>query len=347
MAQYVYHESGRQNRAAQEANPSRHLAVLLSRRQDRRTGPRMASGKSTLLKIMAGIDKDIVGEARPMPGLKIGYLPQEPKLDPDEERARQASRKALGAVVARAGRAGQGLCRICGTRRRFRQAGGATRPELEAMHRRRGQHGAETSSTRWRWPPTRCDLPAVGRRRWTKLSGGEKRRVALCRLLLSKPDMLLLDEPTNHLDAESGRMAGAVPAEVSRHRDRASPTTAISWTTPPDGSSNWIAATAFPGRATTAAWLEQKDRPPEDRKKPAKPRAPRRSRKSWSGCGKNPKGRQAKSQGAHGALRGTVLARNTRSATKPRRSSSPSAERLGDVVMEFNNLSKSLRRPRC
>src|SRR5213078_1781335 len=130
------------------------------------------SGKSTLLKIMAGIDHDIEGEATPMPGLQIGYLPQEPQLDPDQT-VRHAVEQGIGGVLAAKARL----------------------DEVYAEYADPDADFDKLAADALRLPPWEAQISV--------LSGGEKRRVALCRLLLSKPDMLLLDEPTNHLDAES------------------------------------------------------------------------------------------------------------------------------------------------
>ncbi|MBV1932218.1 MAG: energy-dependent translational throttle protein EttA [Porticoccaceae bacterium] len=197
MAQYVY----TMNRVGKIVPPKREILkdISLSFFPGAKIGVLglNGSGKSTLLKIMAGLDTDIVGEARPMPGIKVGYLPQEPQLDPEkdvrgnvEDGVREAidALKDLDAVFA---------------------AYGEADADFDALAKRQGQlediiqtwdahnldHKLDVAADALRLPPWDASIE--------NLSGGERRRVALCRLLLSRPDMILLDEPTNHLDAES------------------------------------------------------------------------------------------------------------------------------------------------
>ena len=155
------------------------------------------SGKSTLLKIMAGLDHDIIGDAVPMPDLKIGYLPQEPQMEPTQS-VRQAVEEGLGGVMAAKKRLDEVYAAYAEEDADFDKLA-AEQAELEAIISSAGsdnvEHQLEIAADALRLPAWEA---VVG-----NLSGGEKRRVALCRLLLSKPDMLMLDEPTNHLDAES------------------------------------------------------------------------------------------------------------------------------------------------
>ena len=154
------------------------------------------SGKSTLLKIMAGVDTEIEGEAIPMPGIKVGYLPQEPQLAP-EETVRQAVEGGMGELLHAKARLEEIYAAYAEPDADFDKLA-AEQGELEAVIAAAGtdsEHQLEIAADALRLPPWEATIQ--------HLSGGEKRRVALCRLLLSKPDMLLLDEPTNHLDAES------------------------------------------------------------------------------------------------------------------------------------------------
>ena len=154
------------------------------------------SGKSTLLKIMAGVDTEIEGEATPMPGIKIGYLPQEPQLEPQES-VRQAVEGGMGELLHAKNRLEEIYAAYAEPDADFDKLA-AEQGELEAIIAAAGsdtEHQLEIAADALRLPPWDATIQ--------HLSGGEKRRIALCRLLLSKPDMLLLDEPTNHLDAES------------------------------------------------------------------------------------------------------------------------------------------------
>ena len=217
MAQYVF----TMNRVGKIVPPKRQILkdISLSFFPGAKIGVLglNGSGKSTLLKIMAGIDKDIEGEATPMPGLKIGYLPQEPELNP-EQTVREAVEEGMGGALAAKKRLDEVYAAYGEPDADFDKLA-AEQAELEATS---PPPAARTPTCSSRSPPTRCacrrGTPSIG-----KLSGGEKRRVALCRLLLSKPDMLLLDEPTNHLDAEVGRLARAVPAALPGHRRRHHP----------------------------------------------------------------------------------------------------------------------------
>ena len=197
MAQYVY----TMNRVGKIVPPKRQILkdISLSFFPGAKIGVLglNGSGKSTLLKIMAGLDRDIEGEAVPMPGLKIGHLPQEPQLEPTQT-VREAVEQGIGGVLAAKARLDEVYAAYAEPDADFDKLA-AEQAELEAVIAAAGSVNTdmelEVAADALRLPPWDA---VIG-----NLSGGEKRRVALCRLLLSKPDMLLLDEPTNHLDAES------------------------------------------------------------------------------------------------------------------------------------------------
>src|SRR3954471_11011168 len=157
------------------------------------------AGKSTLLRIMAGVDTEFLGEAWPAPGLKIGYLPQEPQLDPAKdvkgnvEEGVEETRKLLTRFEEVSMKLGEDMSPA--KMEKLLEEQGRLQDQIEAANAWELDHTVDMAMDALRCPPGDADV--------TKISGGERRRVALCRLLLSKPDMLLLDEPTNHLDAES------------------------------------------------------------------------------------------------------------------------------------------------
>lgn len=200
MAQYVY----TMNRVGKIVPPKRQILrdISLSFFPGAKIGVLglNGSGKSTLLKIMAGVDKEIEGEAIPMPGLNIGYLPQEPELNP-EHTVRQAVEEGLGAVFNAKQRLDEVYAAYAEPDADF-DALAAEQAELEAVIAAAASSGADDIEHQMEIAADALRLPPWDATVGT-LSGGEKRRVALCRLLLSKPDMLLLDEPTNHLDMES------------------------------------------------------------------------------------------------------------------------------------------------
>ncbi|MEY4676219.1 MAG: hypothetical protein RLZZ470_726 [Pseudomonadota bacterium] len=289
------------------------------------------SGKSTLLKIMAGIDKEIEGEAIPMAGLKIGYLPQEPQLDPHET-VRQSVENGMGEVKAAQARLEEVYAAYAEEDADF-DALAAEQAKLEAIIATAGdasEHQLEIAADALRLPPWDA---VIG-----KLSGGEKRRVALCRLLLSRPDMLLLDEPTNHLDAESvdwleqflSRFSGTV---VAITHDRYFLDNAAEWILELDRGHG------IPYKGNYSLWLEQKEArlEQEQRTEDARTKA---MKKELEWARQNPKGRQAKSK-ARLARFEELSDYEYQKRNETQEIFIPVAERLGNEVFEFVNVSKS------
>lgn len=251
MAQYVFS----MNRVGKTVPPKRQILknISLSFFPGAKIGVLglNGSGKSTLLKIMAGIDKEIEGEALPMQGIRIGYLPQEPELDATHN-VRQSVESGMGEVMGAKERLDEVYAAYAEEDADF-DALAAEQAQLEAVIAAAGtdsEHQLEIAADALRLPPWDA---TVG-----NLSGGEKRRVALCRLLLSKPDMLLLDEPTNHLDAESvewleqflARFPGTV---VAITHDRYFLDNAAEWILELDRGHG------IPYKGNYSNWLEQKD----------------------------------------------------------------------------------------
>ena len=290
------------------------------------------SGKSTLLKIMAGIDTDIQGEARPMPGLNIGYLPQEPQLDP-EKTVRQEVESGLGeafnaqaaleAVYAAYAEEDADFDALAKEQERLESIiaaadGGNLNLQLEM------------AADALRLPPWDQKIGV--------LSGGEKRRVALCKLLLSKPDMLLLDEPTNHLDAESVewleqflvRFPGTV---VGITHDRYFLDNAAEWILELDRGHG------IPWKGNYSSWLEQKqDRLKQEEATESARQKALQKELEWSR--QNPKARQAKSK-ARLARFNELSEYEYQKRNETQEIFIPVAERLGNDVIEFKNVSKA------
>ena len=289
------------------------------------------SGKSTLLKIMAGIDKEIEGEAIPMPGLDIGYLPQEPKLNP-EHTVREAVQEAMKEVNDARARLEEIYAAYAEEDADF-DALSEEQGKLEAIIAAAGtdsEHQLEIAADALRLPPWDA---VIG-----KLSGGEKRRVALCKLLLSKPDMLLLDEPTNHLDAESvqwleiflQRFPGTV---VAITHDRYFLDNAAEWILELDRGHG------IPYKGNYSSWLEQKEArlKQEQRTEDARAKA---MKKELEWARQNPKGRQAKSK-ARLARFEELSDYEYQKRNETQEIFIPVAERLGTEVIEFKGVSKS------
>ncbi len=332
MAQYVY----TMNRVGKIVPPKRQILkdISLSFFPGAKIGVLglNGSGKSTLLKIMAGIDKEIEGEAVPMPGLNIGYLPQEPQLDP-EQTVRQAVESALGEVFEAQAKLDAVYAAYAEEDADF-DALAAEQARLEAIIAASDgntlNQQLEMAADALRLPPWDTKIGV--------LSGGEKRRVALCRLLLSKPDMLLLDEPTNHLDAESvdwleqflQRFPGTV---VGITHDRYFLDNAAEWILELDRGHG------IPWKGNYSSWLEQK----EARLKQEESSESARQKtiaKELEWVRQNPKGRQAKSK-ARLARFNELSEHEYQKRNETQEIFIPVAERLGNEVIEFKNVSKA------
>ncbi|MBK9362048.1 MAG: energy-dependent translational throttle protein EttA [Rubrivivax sp.] len=332
MAQYVF----TMNRVGKIVPPKRQILkdISLSFFPGAKIGVLgvNGSGKSTLLKIMAGLDKDIEGEAVPMPDLKIGYLPQEPQLDA-EQTVREAVEQGIGGVLAAKKRLDEVYAEYAEPDADFDKLA-AEQAELEAIIAAAGSENTdlqlELAADALRLPPWDAKIGL--------LSGGEKRRVALCRLLLSKPDMLLLDEPTNHLDAES--------VEWLEHFLQRFPGTVVAITHDRyflDNAAEWILeldrGSGIPWKGNYSDWLDQKEKrlEVEQKKEDARMKAMKEELK-W--VRSNAKARQTKSKAR--------LARfeELSDVEYQRRNETneifiPVAERLGNEVIEFKNVTKS------
>lgn len=290
------------------------------------------AGKSTLLKIMAGIDTEIEGEATPMPGLRVGYLPQEPQLNPDQT-VRQAVEEGIGGVLAAQKRLDEVYAEYADPDADFDKLA-AEQAELEAIIAAGSGESTdaqlEIAADALRLPP--WDAP-IG-----PLSGGEKRRVALCRLLLSKPDMLLLDEPTNHLDAESVEWL-----EQFLHRF---PGTVVAITHDRyflDNAAEWILELdrghGIPWKGNYSNWLDQKEKRLEQEQKSEDARM-KAMKKELEWVRQNPKGRQAKSK-ARLARFEELSDFDYQKRNETNEIFIPVADRLGNEVIEFTNVTKS------
>jgi len=334
MAQYIY----TMNRVAKMVPPKRLIIrdISLSFFPGAKIGVLglNGSGKSTLLRIMAGIDKDFDGEARPQPGINIGFLPQEPELDADKD--------VRGNVE-------EGVAETKALLDRFNEISMAFAEPMddEQMNSLLEEQGklqdAIDSAGAWELD-RKLDVAADALRLppWdanvTTLSGGEKRRVALCRLLLSEPDMLLLDEPTNHLDAES-------VAWLERFLEEY-PGTVIAVTHDRyflDNVAGWILELdrghGIPWEGNYSSWLEQKQNrlQQEDASEKARHKA-MQSELEW--VRSNPKGRQAKSKARLRQFE-EISSQNYQKRNETNEIYIPPGPRLGDVVIEANDLKKA------
>ncbi|CAM2149199.1 MULTISPECIES: energy-dependent translational throttle protein EttA [Paraburkholderia] len=331
MAQYVF----TMNRVGKIVPPKRQILkdISLSFFPGAKIGllGLNGSGKSTLIKIMAGVDKDIEGEATPMPNLNIGYLPQEPQLDP-EKTVREAVEEGLGDVFNAQKKLDEIYAAYAEPDADF-DALAAEQAKYEAIL-------ATTDGSAEQQIEIAADalrLPAwdakIG-----NLSGGEKRRVALCKLLLEKPDMLLLDEPTNHLDAESvewleqflTRFPGTVVAVT---HDRYFLDNAAEWILELDRGHG------IPWKGNYSSWLDQKEErlKQEEATESARQKA---IKKELEWVRQNPKGRQAKSK-ARIARFEELSSTDYQKRNETQEIFIPAGERLGNEVIEFKNVSKS------
>jgi len=330
MAQYVY----TMNRVGKVVPPKREILkdISLSFFPGAKIGVLglNGSGKSTLLRIMAGVDTDILGEARAQPGIKIGYLPQEPQLDPSLS-VREEVEAGLGEVLE--------------ARRRLEEIYAAyAEPDadFDKLAEQQAKYEAVIAAagtdaeTQMEIAADALRLPAWDAR-IEKLSGGEKRRVALCKLLLSKPDMLLLDEPTNHLDAESvewleqflARFPGTV---VAITHDRYFLDNAAEWILELDRGHG------IPWKGNYTSWLEQKEQRLEQEAKSEAARI-KTMKQELEWVRSNPKARQAKSKARLNRFE------ELSSVEYQRRNETqeifiPPGERLGELVIDFDGVSK-------
>lgn len=335
MAQYVF----TMNRVGKIVPPKRQILrdISLSFFPGAKIGVLglNGSGKSTLLRIMAGIDKEIEGEAIPMPGLKIGYLAQEPELDATQT-VREAVEAGLGAVFEARQRLDEVYAAYAEPDADF-DALAAEQGELEAIIEAAATSGSDDTDTQMEIAADALRLPP-----WDALiehlSGGEKRRVALCQLLLSKPDMLLLDEPTNHLDAESvdwleqflSKFPGTVVAVT---HDRYFLDNAADWILELDRGHG------IPWKGNYSSWLEQK----ENRLKQEEATESARQRtisKELEWVRQSAKGRQAKSKARLNRFE-ELSSHEYQRRNETQEIFIPVAERLGNDVIEFNNVSKA------
>ena len=289
------------------------------------------SGKSTLLRIMAGIDTDILGEARPQAGIKIGYLPQEPQLNPDKDVRGNVEEGLQEAVDALAG-----LQQVYADYAEPDADFDALAKEqarleaiIEATDAHNLDHRLEVAADALRLPPWDADV--------TTLSGGERRRVALCRLLLSNPDMILLDEPTNHLDAESvawlERFLHDFPGTVvAITHDRYFLDNAAGWILELDRGRG------IPYEGNYSDWLEAKEqRLAQEKRQEASHEKTIKAELEW--VRSNPKGRQAKSKARLQRFE-ELQSQEFQSRNETNEIYIPPGPRLGDKVIEVRDLGK-------
>ncbi|BDZ75354.1 MULTISPECIES: energy-dependent translational throttle protein EttA [Methylophaga] len=332
MAQYVYS----MNRVGKIVPPKREILkdISLSFFPGAKIGVLglNGSGKSSLLRIMAGIDQDYIGEARPMPDLNIGYLPQEPELD-DSKTVREVVEEAVSDVKGALDELDAIYAAYADPDADF-DALAKKQAELENLIQAKDGHNLENALER---AADALRLPA-----WetpvSVLSGGERRRVALCRLLLDHPDMLLLDEPTNHLDAESiawiERFLQEYPGTVvAITHDRYFLDNAAGWILELDRGRG------IPYEGNYSSWLEQKDqRLQQEAKEEASHQKAIKAELEWVKQGA--KGRQTKSKARLKSFE-EMNSREFQKRNETQEIYIPPGPRLGDKVIELNNVTKS------
>ncbi|RDV29376.1 energy-dependent translational throttle protein EttA [Alteromonas aestuariivivens] len=332
MSQYVYS----MHRVGKIVPPNRHILkdISLSFFPGAKIGVLglNGAGKSTLLRIMAGVDTEIEGEARPQPGIKIGYLPQEPKLDESKD-VRGNIEEAVADVAYALKRLDEVYAAYAEPDADF-DALAKEQGELEAIIQAKDGHNLDNALERaadaLRLPPWDADV--------SKLSGGERRRVALCRLLLEKPDMLLLDEPTNHLDAESVAWLerflhdyeGTV---VAITHDRYFLDNVAGWILELDRGHG------IPWEGNYSSWLEQKEKRLEQEERTESARQ-KSMKQELEWVRSNPKGRHAKSK-ARMARFEELSTSDYQKRNETNELFIPPGERLGDKVIEVSSLKKS------
>ncbi|NNJ91305.1 MAG: energy-dependent translational throttle protein EttA [Gammaproteobacteria bacterium] len=332
MAQYIY----TMNRVGKIVPPKREILsnISLSFFPGAKIGVLglNGAGKSTLLRIMAGIDTEIEGEARPQAGIKVGYLPQEPQLDPDKD-VRGNVEEALGHIKEALTELDKVYAAYAEPDADFDELA-KRQAELENIIQASDGHNLdrqlEVAADALRLPPWDSDV--------TKLSGGERRRVALCRLLLSAPDMLLLDEPTNHLDAESVAWlerflhdySGTVVAVT---HDRYFLDNVAGWILELDRGHG------IPWEGNYSSWLEQKEaRLEQEAKQEAARVKSMKHELEW--VRSNPKGRQAKSK-ARLARFEELQSQDFQKRNETNELYIPPGPRLGDLVIEADGIKKA------
>ena len=334
MAQYIY----TMNRVGKVVPPKRVILrdISLSFFPGAKIGVLglNGSGKSTLLKIMGGIDTNFEGEARPQPGIKVGYLPQEPQLDPNKN-VREVVMEGLGGAFAQVARFNEISDRFAEPMddeemNKLLEEQAKLQDAIDAVGGWELERKLEIAADALRLPPWESSID--------KLSGGERRRVALCRLLLSSPDMLLLDEPTNHLDAES-------ISWLEKYLE-AYPSTVVAVTHDRyflDNVAEWILELdrghGIPWKGNYSTWLEQKEaRLATEEKTQEGLRMMLAKELEW--VRQNPKARQAKSK-ARLARYEELASREFQERNETNEIYIPPGERLGDLVIEAKGLRKA------